>query len=235
VFYKANLFHKAMMLILRGHDEVKPLYILGAGGLAREIYGYLSMNSFEYKGMYFAGFLSDTTDDLIGFDFKHEIIGPIKSTNLEASAVLLMGVSNPVFKEELFNFYSAKNIPFTTYIHPTSILGLNTIIGLGCVLCPYSVLTTDITIGMFVNVNLHSTLGHDVIVDDFSTISSHCDLTGGVKIGKRVSIGSNASVLPKVTVGSDSVVGAGSIVFKEVFSGSTVFGNPARLIKKGIK
>jgi len=34
-----------------------------------------------------------------------------------------------------------------------------------------------------------------------------------------------------VTVGDDVVIGAGTVVIKDVVSGSTVVGNPQRLIK----
>lgn len=44
------------------------------------------------------------------------------------------------------------------------------------------------------------------------------------------SIGSGATLLGGITIGEDAIVGAGSVVTKDVPDGSTVVGNPARVI-----
>ena len=54
-------------------------------------------------------------------------------------------------------------------------------------------------------------------------------------IGKRCFIGAHALIMPGVTIGDECVVGAGSVVTKDVPSGSIVAGNPATIIKSGIK
>ena len=45
------------------------------------------------------------------------------------------------------------------------------------------------------------------------------------------SIGANSTILPNLTIGKDSVVGAGSVVTKNVSDGTTVVGNPARILR----
>lgn len=54
-------------------------------------------------------------------------------------------------------------------------------------------------------------------------------------IGRDCVIGINAIILPGVTIGNEVVVGAGSIVTMDIPSNSIVVGNPARVIKSGIK
>lgn len=54
-------------------------------------------------------------------------------------------------------------------------------------------------------------------------------------IGKRCFIGARSIILPGITVGDGSVVGSGSVVTKDVPPGSVVVGNPARVIRSGIK
>jgi maltose O-acetyltransferase len=53
-----------------------------------------------------------------------------------------------------------------------------------------------------------------------------------VIIGSNVWIGGGAIILPGVTIGDDAIVGAGSVVTKAVAAGTTVAGNPARVIKQ---
>lgn len=50
------------------------------------------------------------------------------------------------------------------------------------------------------------------------------------RVGRGASIGSGATLLGGVTIGEDALVGAGSVVTKDVPAGSTVVGNPARVI-----
>ncbi len=51
-------------------------------------------------------------------------------------------------------------------------------------------------------------------------------------IKRGASIGSGVTLLGGVTVGENAIVGAGSVVTKDVPPGSTVVGNPARVIRK---
>jgi len=50
-----------------------------------------------------------------------------------------------------------------------------------------------------------------------------------INIGRNVWIGGGAIILPGVTIGDDVLIGAGSVVTRDVPSGSTAFGNPARI------
>ncbi len=58
----------------------------------------------------------------------------------------------------------------------------------------------------------------------------------GVEFGKPVSIGANvwigghAIILPGVHIGDDAIVGAGSVVTRDVAAGTSVVGNPARVV-----
>lgn len=54
-------------------------------------------------------------------------------------------------------------------------------------------------------------------------------------IGKRCFIGSNAIIMAGVTIGDEVIVGSGAIVTKNVPSHSIVAGNPARIIREGIR
>ena len=51
-----------------------------------------------------------------------------------------------------------------------------------------------------------------------------------VTIGSNVWIGGGAIILPGVNIGDDAIIGAGSVVTRDVPAGSTVVGNPARIV-----
>ena len=54
-------------------------------------------------------------------------------------------------------------------------------------------------------------------------------------IGKRCLIGIGAFIMPGVKIGDEVIVAAGAVVTKEVSSNCIVAGNPARIIRKGIR
>jgi acetyltransferase-like isoleucine patch superfamily enzyme len=54
-------------------------------------------------------------------------------------------------------------------------------------------------------------------------------------VGRNCFIGANAIIMPGVRVGDQCIVGAGAVVTRDVPSGSIVVGNPAKVIRSGIR
>jgi probable biosynthetic protein (TIGR04098 family) len=70
-----------------------------------------------------------------------------------------------------------------------------------------------------------------------SAILTHDFINGAhkpVRIGKNCLIGAHSVVLPGVTIGDSCIVGVGSIVVSDVPSNTVVFGNPARVVERGV-
>lgn len=207
------------------------LYLVGAGGFAREIFSYIKNENLIYAGYKFGGFLSDYKDDLQGFNIDYNIVDVIMSVKLHSSDAVIIAVADCDLKEKLFEHYTNVGVKILTYIHSTAYIGNNVIIGDGTVICPYATLTSDIRIGVAVTINVHSSIGHDAILGDYCTLSGHCDVTGHVYLESKVFMGSHALVIPKIKVGEGAVIGAGSVVISKVKPGATMFGNPAKKIK----
>ena len=54
-------------------------------------------------------------------------------------------------------------------------------------------------------------------------------------VGSNCFIGAQAIIMPGVRVGDECIVGSGAVVTKDVPSGSIVAGNPAKIIRSGIR
>lgn len=55
------------------------------------------------------------------------------------------------------------------------------------------------------------------------------------RIGRNCFIGAHSIILPGVTIGDGSIVAAGSVVNRDVPPGSIVGGNPAKVLREGIR
>lgn len=84
--------------------------------------------------------------------------------------------------------------------------------------------------GIFVGKDSYIAFGAVVLSHDFVR-NMHVDTV----IGERCFIGAHSLIMPGVHIGDNSIVGAGSVVTKSVPANVIVAGNPARVIKQGIK
>jgi acetyltransferase-like isoleucine patch superfamily enzyme len=53
-------------------------------------------------------------------------------------------------------------------------------------------------------------------------------------VGERCQVGARSIIMPGVRIGDGCVIAAGSVVMKDVPPGCLVYGNPARVMEKGL-
>lgn len=58
---------------------------------------------------------------------------------------------------------------------------------------------------------------------------------GKIHIGKNVWVGEKATILGGVNIGNQCIIGANTVVTKDIPSNCVVCGNPAKIIKRGIR
>ena len=113
----------------------------------------------------------------------------------------------------------------------------NSKIGEGSILTDFSIVTSNALIGKFFHSNLYSYIAHNCIVGDYVTLAPGVKVNGNVHIEDHVYIGTGAIIKqgtpdkPRI-IGRESIIGMGAVVTKDVNAGSTVIGNPAKVMVK---
>jgi len=207
--------------------DMKNLYIMGAGGLGRELFDWLQDSPECGREWRLAGFLDDASRETLQ-PLPAPFFGSLEGATFEGDCLVALAIANPAAKQSMDGRLANFGLPLITFVHPTCQLRRNVCVGEGSLILANSILTCDIKVGRCALINLNVSIGHDVQIGDYSTLFSRIDLAGGVRLGDRVQVGSGAVIIPGRSVGSDAKVGAGSVVVSDVKPGRTVFGNPAK-------
>ena len=206
----------------------KILYILGAGGFAKEVY-FLAKEIGQYE---IAAFVDLQVGEPIAF--AEGSIPVISDDDLyriqEPNMCLAIGVGDPKIIERLRQKYLGR-YEFPNLMHP-SVIGdfRNMRIGQGNIITANVVFTTHITIGDLNIFNLNSTIGHDVQIGSGNVVNPSVNISGGVRLGDYNMLGVNSVILQYKKIGSYAVIGACAFVNKDVESHVKVVGIPAKKI-----
>lgn len=207
------------------------LLIVGAGGMGREVFTVLSQEIKHKKNHKIIGFLDDDPNALARYNYPVKIICSISDYIPKSDEKLLLAIANPANKIKITTALLAKGASFYTLIHPTVINGINNI-GNGCIIFPNCTISSYVDIGDFAFLNTSVRIGHDSNIGAYTVIHGDVDITGNVEIGEKCIIGTGAKIIPGIKIGSEVTVGIGSIIIKNIPNCCTVFGNPAKIIKR---
>lgn len=193
--------------------------VLGSGGFARECYSWLPHNKFNVRAFY-----SETPN-------VHKIYDVPVVNNLSTyiGCYFLPAIGDPKIRARLWDVGIDNGLePCTAIIHHSAVIGSESWIGLGSIVCPNSVVTCNVSSGDGLILNLGATIGHDCRIGHFVTINPGANISGNVEIGNECYIGTNAAVRERTKLGESSIIGMGAVVVKDVNMNSVVMGNPAR-------
>jgi sugar O-acyltransferase (sialic acid O-acetyltransferase NeuD family) len=209
----------------------KRLLVVGAGGLGREVYGYLHQHPGE--DWMPGGFLDDDPAALKGYSLPVGIVGRIDSYQPTPDDLFLPGIGDTAIKLIVCRRLAERGAHFVNFIHPTAVLGHATTLGRGVFVFPGAIVGPWAKLGDYVSLGGNATVGHDAVIGAGSTMCGHTEINGWTELGEAVFMGSHATVIPKVKVGDHCILGAGSVTIAPVKPNTTMFGVPARRLTTG--
>lgn len=212
------------------------IYILGAGGLAREVaYLIQAINQAAPEPLFTIQGFVDVDPDKVG-----EEVGPYRIVSTEVDLLqrtgvaVAIGIGDPrILRKLAARLPQHPGLSFPNLVHPAATADWKRItLGQGNVICAGVALTTDITLGSFNLLNLNTTVGHDTVFGDGCVVNPGANISGGVVVGDGVLVGTGATVLQYRSIGEGAVVGASAVVTKDVQPGVVVVGSPAKPLPK---
>lgn len=209
------------------------LIIVGAGGLGREVHGWLNdwihrSPAARNEAFRIKGFLSNNADDLRGFDMEVGILDDPESYTVEADDRFVLAIGTIEVKKRIANRLKEKGARFLTLIHPTAVIAGTSTIGEGVVICPFATVSADVTLGDFTLLNFYASCGHDAKVGRHCIFSPYATVNGSVILEDEVFLGTHATVVARKRVGYRSQISANSLAASDVPPCTLVQGVPGK-------
>ena len=137
--------------------------------------------------------------------------------------------SGAVIGEDGFGFERDENGMPLRLVHLGSVLiGNGVEIGSLTTVCRGTLANTVIDDHAKIDDHVH--IAHNCKIGSGAMVIACAEVSGGVVLGRGSWVGPNASIIQQTTVGDGSLIGIGANVLRDVAPGTTVAGNPAKLL-----
>lgn len=204
--------------------------LVGAGGFGSEVMPILKKDILQnIEGKPVISFVDSNPQKRIKNDLSVMSEKDFFSSKYEKK-LFNITIADSKIREKLSIKFEMNNSEVIDIISQRSTYLENINFGKGCIVFPNSFFTSNIQIGNFLHCYHHVSIAHDCKIGNFVTIAPGALINGNVTINNHAYIGSGAVIKQGITIGSNATVGMGSVVTKDVIPGSTVIGNPAKLI-----
>ena len=212
--------------------ERKSIVILGAGGLAREVFWHARDVYSSTENFIFVDDVSNISELEIGNN-TYSVVNDWDFSRLNVEGFII-GVGSPQVKMIMVDKALKAGLrPLPTVIHSRALVQDPTInCGLGGFIGPGCILTTNIKFGDYVVLNLNCTIGHDAEIGDYVTVNPGCQVSGNCYLGKGASLGTGTVVKEKTFIAEFAVTGAQAAIVRDIVDPGVYAGVPAQLLKR---
>ena len=200
----------------------KPLVLVGAGGLGREVAAGIRRVGGQLEVI---GFIDDikTGADILGTIADHVPI---------ADAVYLTCFGDGSARTRVRQMLQARGAAFTSLVSPHGHFIDPPFDAINGMFMGMSSLSSNVLLGADILVQTLAVVGHEVHFGNGVTVGAHTFVGGNAELGDYCTIHPHATLLPRIRIGCGAVVGAGSVVIRDVEPYTTVFGVPAKMIAR---
>jgi len=206
---------------------MRDLVLVGSGGAAAEIVGYLE--DLDRAGRpvgRVAGFLGPSAEAFelhrARYGYQSSYLGHPDTFEYPSRFAYVVAFAQPRAKFELLKRLLPLDLEFPLIIHPTALVAGSARLGQGNIVGPHCVIGPACLVGDFNLLTAYSFISHDCELGSYNFLSS-AGLSGNARVGDANFFGIRATVLPEIFVGSDNIIQAGMVLDKDVGDRETVF------------
>ena len=212
----------------KGH---KPLVIIGAGGMGREVAWLVDDINKLNSEWDFLGFIDDGKKGLTVEGYP--ILGQINYLyKIRPRPWVTIAIADSHVRQRLLKELERDGMQLATLIHPSVLMSDYVSIKPGSIICAGTIITTNVSIGKACIVNPGGFIGHDTVIGDCVSMMPAANLAGEITVGMGCYFGMNSCVINQTEIGEWSVIGAGATVIKKIPPRSLAVGVPAQVIRK---
>jgi sugar O-acyltransferase (sialic acid O-acetyltransferase NeuD family) len=193
----------------------KDIYIIGAGGLGREVASIIT-NKEQHFPYVLKGFIDDGL--AVGTNINGlPVIGGIDDLKDISHANIFVAIGNPIIRKKIIDNMQLMSLDFPNLIHRTAVMEdiLNTKIGSGVFIGSGVIMTTNIQIGNHTFIHSGSILHHDTHIGNNCVVMPGVRITSKCKIGNHSYIGTGSIIAKEIELAPFSYIPAGTIISGE--------------------
>ncbi|WP_224483120.1 acetyltransferase [Robertkochia aurantiaca] len=206
----------------------KKVFIVGAGGLGRQIEFYAESHpDFKNGSCSLEGYIDDNPGALDNKFSRLSVVGNVDDYLFEPDDRVILAIGNIEQRERIVAKLQSR-AEIISFIANDTTIGFNTIIGKGVVICPDVHIGCNCLVEDYCLINLKTIVGHDSTLGEFSSLMPRSDIGGGSKVGKKVYMGTKATISPGLEICDEVFIGVNTTVLKSIHESGTYFGLPAR-------
>jgi sugar O-acyltransferase (sialic acid O-acetyltransferase NeuD family) len=152
-----------------------------------------------------------------------------------SSRHIVLAIAASAVREKLAQRCTADGVEFLQVRADNVVLMDEIEMEAGAILSPFVTITSNVKIGRQFHANIYSYVAHDCLIGDFVTFAPGVHCNGNVVVEDHAYVGTGAILKQgkpgaPLVIGRGAVVGMGAVVTKSVAPGTTVVGNPARVM-----
>ena len=208
---------------------LKPLLIFPCNGNALEALDALAGT---YRVL---AFIDDDTSKQGREAWGHRILGREAFAQFPNAEVLAVPGNPDSFRtrRRLIESLGIDARRYARAIAPTAKISAHATLGRNVLIMAGVVVAGNAVIGDHVCILPNTVVHHDASVGAWTLVGSNVVVAGNTHVGERCYVGSGSTLMNGLSIAEGSLIGLGSTVIRDVAAGSTVAGNPARVISTG--
>lgn len=194
------------------------MYIFGASGHGKVVAEIAEENNIHIDGFIDADV---SKESILNYHVQQELP--------QFNAQFVVAIGNNLIRKKIVE--ENLDLQFLNLIHPKSVISKRSQVDYGTVIMCGVSINSEVKIGRHCIINTNASIDHECLIDNFVHISPNAALAGNVSVGEGTHIGIGACVIQGVNIGKWCTIGAGSVIINDIPDGSTVVGNPGKIIK----